>query len=72
MPRLGFVYETRLPGAILLVCVCIRRIPVLRDFCYDFLVLDGDKPGIRTWSGSMVSTFPMGLIMQKYGFTRVA
>jgi hypothetical protein len=71
MPQVGFVYETTLGGATVMLCIHVREITILKDLCYDFLVLDGDGPDIRTWSGSQLSSFPMNLIMTKYRFKRI-
>ena len=72
MPQVGFVYETTLQGAWVMVCIRVREISILKDHCYDFLVLDGVGSDVRTWSGSDLSSFPMDLIMAKYRFKRIA
>lgn len=57
MPCVGDVYETTIAGASVILCVRVRDIRFMDSLSYDFLVLDGDEPTIRTWSSRNTYSF---------------
>ena len=68
LPKVGDVYETALPGVSLLLCVHVRRLTILEGLAFDFLVLDGERPEIRTWANHEFSDVTMESTMRRFQF----
>ncbi len=71
-PKVGDVYETNVDSLRVLLCIRVREVFVHDGwYVYDFLVLDGDHPPIRTWSDYFDSFATMEKTMRNFKFKKI-
>ncbi len=72
LPQVGDVYETIQSSLRILLCIHVRELAFMDGCAYDFLVLDGDHPPIRTWSQCSLTDFTMQTAMHNFKFKKIA
>lgn len=72
LPKVGDVYETCLSSFRILLCIHVREFEFVSGCAFDFLVLDGDHPPIRTWSECSLTDYSMSSTMNNFKFVKIA
>lgn len=71
LPTVGDVYETALSDLRVLLCIRVKDNRFINAQMYEFLVLDGGHPPIRSWS-TFASDYSMKTTMEKFKFVKIA
>jgi len=71
LPEVGDVYETNVKDLRILLCVRRTLIPYMKIVRFDFLVLDGGHPSIRSWTSGFESQYSMEETMSNFKFVKI-
>lgn len=72
LPEIGDVYETSVQSIRVLLCIRKLKIMFYGGYTFDFLVLEGSHPPIRTWSSDEYTSYSMETAMTNFKFTKIA